>query len=158
MPSQISSAKSESVVSTTPRMPGLAVVERAHGVEGVRGADGAGGDGGAGFGRGGVGVADGDAHTARGGVRGQFDCAGQLGRQRHEAHVALGGFKEPVEDGDVGREQMLGGLHAALGVREERSFEMNADAAVRRDLGSGGSVDELGEALDGAQRCSRAAR
>ncbi len=39
---------------------------------------------------------------ARRGVGGQFCCARQLGSQRHQADMALGGFKEPVEDGHVG--------------------------------------------------------
>ena len=103
------------------------MIERAHGVEGVGGADGAGVDGGAGFGGGGVGVAEGDAHAARGGVGDELDGAGKLGRERHQANVAFGSVEESIEDGDVGREQMLGGLHAALGVREKRAFEMNAD-------------------------------
>ena len=55
---------------------GLAVVQRAHGVEGVRGADGAGVDGGARFGGGGVGVAQGHAHAAASGVGREFDRAG----------------------------------------------------------------------------------
>ena len=55
------------------------------------------------------------------------DRAGQFGRQRHQAHVALGCVEEAVEDGDVRREQMCCGLHAALGVRQKRAFEMNAD-------------------------------
>ena len=49
---------------------GLAVVERAHGVEGVSGAYRACCNGGAGFGCGGVGVANGDADAAFGGVLG----------------------------------------------------------------------------------------
>jgi hypothetical protein len=59
---------------------GLAVVERAHGVEGVRGAGGSGGDGGAGFGGGGVGVAERDADTA--GWRGRRDRARRAARER----------------------------------------------------------------------------
>ena len=47
---------------------GFAMIEGAHGVEGVGGADGSGGDAGPGFRGGGVGVAQGDANTARHGV------------------------------------------------------------------------------------------
>ena len=57
-----------------------------------------------------------------------------------------------------GAQQVLGGLDAALGVGEERAFEMNADG-VRDGLAlwlssmSSGLRMKLGEACEGAQRC-----
>ncbi len=71
-------------------------------------------------------MAHGDANAARRGVGGQFRRAVQLGRQRHQPHPALGGLEEPVEDGQIRREQILRRLHAALPVRKKRPFEMNA--------------------------------
>ena len=84
------------------------------------------------------------------------DRAGQLGRQRHQAHVALGGVEEAVEGGDVRRQQMCGGLHAALGVRKKRAFEMNAQRP--RTSGAAGLGDQLGEALDARGASRRAER
>ena len=66
-------------------------------------------------------------NPARRSVRGQLDGSRQLRRQRHQPDAAFGSLKEPVKGGDVGRKQMLRRLHAALGVREKRAFQMNAD-------------------------------
>ena len=41
--------------------------------------------------------------------------------------MSLGGVEEPVEDGDIGRKQMRRRLHAALGVGQKRTFQMNPD-------------------------------
>ena len=85
---------------------------------------------------GGIRVAQRDANARASGVGGQLDGARQFGRQRHQAHLALGGFEETVEDGDVGREQVLGRLHAALGMGEKRAFEMNSDGPGSLVVGS----------------------
>jgi hypothetical protein len=60
-------------------------------------------------------------------VRGQLNRAGQLGRQRHQPDVALGGLEKSVEGGNVGRQQVFCWLHPALGVRKKRAFQMNAE-------------------------------
>ena len=129
---------------------GLAVVERAHGVEGVGGADGAGGDGGAGLGGCGVGVADGDADAAGGGMGGELEAPGSSGARVMRRTWPSAASIEAVEDGDVGGEQMLGGLHAALGVGEERTFEMDADGAGD-GLALGGRAMSLASAGRGAE-------
>ena len=110
-----------------PQNPRLAMIQRPHGVEGMRRADGSGSDNRAGLGGGSVRVAHGDANAAADGVRSQFRCAGQLGRKRHQPDATLGSVKEPVKGGYVGRQQVLGRLHAALGVRKKRPFQMNTD-------------------------------
>ena len=61
MPSQISLGEEVVGVEHGAQDAGLAMVERAHGVEGVGGACGSGVDGGPGLCRSGVGVADADA-------------------------------------------------------------------------------------------------
>ncbi len=78
---------------------GLAVVERAHGVEGVGGGGGSGGDCGFGLGGGGVGVAHADADAGSGGVVDEVGCAGELGREGEKADVSAGGLLEAVEEG-----------------------------------------------------------
>src|ERR1700740_126211 len=105
------------------------MIERTHGVEGVRCAHCAFFDAQARFGGSGVGVAYGDADSTRGGMRDQFGCAEEFGRDSHQAHVALGCVEELIESCNVWREKMSGGLHPALGVRKKRSLEMNADRA-----------------------------
>ena len=129
---------------------GLAMIERTHGVEGVRGARRSGGQAGAGFSHGRVRVADGDAYSAGDGVFCELKRAGKFGRESHQAHVAFGGFKHAIEEGDVGLEDVLGRMHAAAQMRNERAFEMNAGDAGAAVLGRGG--DEFCEAFERAQR------
>ena len=130
----------------------LAMIERAHGVESVGGADRSGGNGGAGFGGGGVGMAQGDTDAARRGMRGEFDGAGKLGRERHEAHVAVGGFDEAVESGDAGSEQMFGRLYAAFLVGEKRAFKMDAQSDVRVPVATTWQSGSQGRRARGAWR------
>ena len=117
---------------------GFAVVEGAHGVEGVGGGGGSGGEDGMGFGGGGVGVSDGDADAARCGVGGELGRAGELGGEGEEADVAFGGFEEAVEGGDAGGEEVGGGVDAALLVRDEGAFQMDADREGHGGLDGGG--------------------
>ncbi len=125
------------------------MIEWAHGVECVRGADGAGGDGGPGFGGGGIGMADGDTNAATGGMRGEFDGPGQLRGKRHQAHVAMGSLDEAIEGGDAWGEEMFGRLHAALFVREERTFQVDSERARTAGLRQLG--DFVGQAVERAE-------
>ena len=130
---------------------GLALIQRAHGVEGVGCADGSGGDDRASFGGGGVGVADRDADAAAGGVGGESGRAGQLGGEGHEADVAFGCVIEAVEESNVGGLEMLGRMDAALEVGEKWALEVNADGTGDRG-GAGGVIEEAGEARERAER------
>jgi len=128
---------------------GFAMVEGTHGVEGVGCADCSGSDSSAGLGGGGVGVAEGDADAARGGVSCELGGSGQLGCQRHEAYLALGGLEEPIKDGDVGSEKVLWRVDAALGVREKRPLKMNPNGLG--PIFGGRLRDELCQARESAQ-------
>jgi len=126
------------------------MVEWPHGVEGVGGADGSGGEDGPGFGGGGIGVTDGDADTAAGGVGGEFGSTGEFRSEGDEADVALGCVIEAVKKSDVGGLEVLGRMDAALEMRNEWAFEMDADGAG--DAGVCGVVEELSEAGERAER------
>ncbi len=86
-------------------------------------------DGGLCFGGGGIGMAHGDAHAASRGMCDQFDGSGQFWREGHQADMALGGIEKAIEERDVGRKQMFGRLHAAFGMGEERTLEVDAEGA-----------------------------
>ncbi len=133
----------------------LAMIERAHGVEGVRCANRSGGDGGAGLGGGGVRVAKRHADAAPGGVGDEVESAGQLRGNGHQNDPALGGFEDAVEEGGVGGEEVLMGLHAALDVREKWAFEVNSK---RNGNGLAGSAfgDAAGIADEGGEGGNRA--
>ena len=77
---------------------GVAMIERAHGIERVGCAHRAGSDGSAGFASGGVGVTDRHTHPARSGVSGKFGGFGKLGRKRHQPHVAMGSIDEAISN------------------------------------------------------------
>ncbi len=47
----------------------------------------------------------------------------------------MGGVDEAIECGDAGGEKMFGRLHAALLVREERTFKVDAEGACASGLG-----------------------
>jgi len=57
----------------------------------------------------------------------QLNRTGQLGRQRHQADMALGGLEKIGQGGNVGRQQVFCWLHPALEVRKKRAFQMNAE-------------------------------
>ena len=76
--------------------------------------------------------------------------SGKFRRERHQPHLAFGGIVELVEDCDVGREQMSSRLHAAFGMGEKRSFEMNADGP--RLAGNRGLLDDLRQSRESLQR------
>ena len=150
MPSQMSSAIEVSVVRTVPRMPGsrwssgrmalkVCVALMAPAAMAAR-----------------VSAAVAlewptETRTAAcGGVGGEFDGAGQFGRQRHQAHMSMGCVEEAIEGGDVWGEKMFGRLHAALCVREKRAFEMDAEGRARPGCGRLGDLR-----LQGRQRAQR---
>ena len=87
-----------------------------------------------------------------GGVGGEFGCAGQLGSEGHEADVAFGGVEEAVEDGDVGREKMLGRVDAALERGRETGLQDECRWGGRSGLGGLRLGDELGQAGERAER------
>ena len=128
---------------------GLALAERAHGVEGVGGGGGSGGDGGLGFGEGGVGVAEAYLHAGICGVLDQLESAGLrgFGGEGEELDVAAGGLLEAVEEGEAGRLEEMSWVDAAPGVREERAFEVDADGGGF--AGRGGGFDASGDAVQG---------
>src|ERR1700739_529145 len=91
----------------------------------------------------------GDAHSARSGVRGQFRGAGQFRCERHQAHMAMGSFDQTIECCDAGCEEMFWWLHAAFLVREKWTLEVDSErtCATRwRQLG-----DFVGHAIERAQ-------
>ena len=128
---------------------GLAVVQRAHGVEGVGGAGGSGGDGGAGFGGDGVGVADGNFYAVGGGVRDEVKCAGCFGGDGDEADVVAGGGLKTVEEFDGGWLDFGWRMHAAFCVRDEGTFEMDADGDGL--VVGGGRFNGAGDAFECAE-------
>lgn len=68
-----------------------------------------------------------NAHSARHSVRNQLDCSRQLRRNRQQPNLSFGSLKHPVKGGNLRRKQMLRRLHAALGMRKKRSFQMNTN-------------------------------
>lgn len=77
--------------------------------------------------------------------------AGKFGRDSDEADVTAACVDETIECRDAGREQMLGWLHAALFVGEERTFEVDAERTCTAGLGQLG--DFVGESVERAQSC-----
>jgi hypothetical protein len=61
-------------------------------------------------------MAQGDSHTARRRVCGKFSCPRQLGREGHQADLALGSLPQPIEDGDIRRQQQIRRMDAAFDV------------------------------------------
>ena len=72
-------------------------------------------------------MAKADAHSESGSVFDELERTGQLGRDGHEADVAARRLPETVEERNRGRLQQLGRMHAAFGMRDERTFEVNAE-------------------------------
>ena len=131
---------------------GLAMVERAHGVEGVGGVAGAGFRASAGGLQRGVGVADAHQNLAARGFRDHFESSGKFGSDGHHADVAARGLPEAIENLQRGLDQVRGGMHAAALVAEERAFEVNAQGeSLRLSVERGKFLrgfDGVGDALE----------
>src|SRR5258707_722194 len=102
------------------------MIQRAHGVESVSSMPRPGLDGGLCRWHLGVGVADAHAHLALRRFGDDFHRAGNFWSNRQHAHVAARSLPKTLEDGDGGRDQILGGMHSPALVAEKRAFEMNA--------------------------------
>ena len=144
------------VVENDAEDAGLAMIERAHGIEGVSCGDSTGLDGGTGFSCGGVGVADRDANTQRRGVLDELEGAGFFRSDGQDANVAAGGAPETIEGGDARGKDVRGWMHAALEVRDEGTFEVNAERARLRMVfvcnGIGCVLNGVGEPLECVDR------
>ena len=121
-----------------------AVVERRHPVEEVRDQRGCavaqeplGGGGG------GVGVADRHEHPAVGEEVGECIGAGQLGGDRHHAHVPASRLDQRLREADVGRQHPGGVLGAAAGGGQERPLQV--------DRGDLARLHRVGERRDDGQ-------
>jgi len=135
---------------------GLAVIERAHGIESVGGVAGAGLHGSARGFEDGIGVADADANFAAHGFGNHFEGSGKFGGDGHHAHVTTGGLPEAFEDFERGLDEIFGRMHAAAFVAEEWTFEMNAERASLHGSAVGrvrslSCFDGVGEAFQGIE-------
>ncbi len=126
IPSTIMSAVMRSSLRTSPRIPGIAMIERTHGIEGMRGMASAGLHGLRGNGHFRIGVTDADANFPPRRLRNYFDGAGNFRRNRHHAHMPARGLPKIVEDLNRGRDQILRRMHSAALVAEKGALEMNA--------------------------------
>ena len=114
--------------------PGLAVVQRAHGVEQVRAGRRPGVERPARDGPARVGVAHGGDHAARRQHLDRLDPAVELGGEGHHAHRPAAGVDQPGHLGRVGGAQQGGLMSAAVRGTEPRTLEV--------DAGQLASVDE----------------
>ncbi len=106
---------------------GIAMRERAHGIEGVGGVASAGSDGALGEGEIGVGMSEADADSAGDGGGDHLEGAIEFGSDGEHADAASGGLPEALERFDARREEMLGRMDSATHMADERTFEVNAD-------------------------------
>src|SRR5579862_7435634 len=67
------------------------------------------------------------ANAARRRVCSQFNGAWQLWSERHKPRVPAGSLEEPVENSNIRSQQVLARLRSALGMRQKRPLQMNAD-------------------------------
>ena len=73
-----------------------------------------------------------------------------VGGEGEELDVAAGGLLEAIEEGDRWGLEEVGGVDAALGVGEERAFEVDADGlGFLRWCGGFDLVGDAGESLLG---------
>ena len=105
----------------------LAMVERAHGVEGMRGVARARRNRRFHRRQQAVAVAQADAHAASRRLSDQVLRFGQFRRHRHQRNLPPRRLPQAIEHLQRRRQQMLGGVHAALGMAEERAFQVDAE-------------------------------
>ena len=129
---------------------GVAVRPPAVGVVDMRHRAGAGVVGRVGGGRVGVGVPAGDDDAAGGQAGDEGERAGELGRQRHERHVA--GVEQPVGQPGVGGAQVARVVRAGPARGEERPLEVDAGDGRRHGAGTPRPPLRPGGLARGAER------
>ncbi len=140
--------------------PGVAMVERAHGVEGMRGVP-----------RSGlhrilcdrhlsVGVPDAYADLPPGSLGNHFHGAGNFRSNRQHAHVPARRLPKTVEDFTRRRDQIFRRMHSPPLVAEKRSLEMNAQRASLHGIAirrGGGCLDRVGQIVPAPHKSRRVA-
>ena len=120
----------------------------AHGIVGVGGGNSASIDAGARLNSSRVTVAEADPNPKRCGMSDELERTRQLRGDSNEPHRATCGMPEAVKKLYGWRLQILGRMHAALGVREKRSFQMDAE---RRGTRQGLLLDQRRQSIERKQ-------
>ena len=127
---------------------GLAMFKAAHGVVGVGGGDSTGSDAGTRLDSGRVAVAEADANPKRCCMSDELERAGQLRGDGDEPHRAARRLPEAVKEFHGWSLQILGRMHATLGIGDKRSFQMNTEGY---GAGQGFLLDQRCKAIERKQ-------